>query len=185
MIRRPPRSTLFPYTTLFRSRHGAVRLGLLRQVVEDDQDVLALVHPVLADGRAGVRGEVLEAGRVGRRGRDDRRVLERTGLLQRAAHGRDGGALLADGDVDAADLLVHVARAPVVALVDDRVDGQGGLARLAVADDQLTLTTADRGHGVDGLVAGLHRLVDRLTGHDARGLQLEGAAALGRDLAET
>src|SRR5256885_10793120 len=24
MIRRPPRSTLFPYTTLFRSRHGAV-----------------------------------------------------------------------------------------------------------------------------------------------------------------
>src|SRR3712207_7617288 len=24
MIRRPPRSTLFPYTTLFRSRHGVV-----------------------------------------------------------------------------------------------------------------------------------------------------------------
>src|SRR2546425_8556852 len=34
MIRRPPRSTLFPYTTLFRSleraRHHGVRLGLLR-----------------------------------------------------------------------------------------------------------------------------------------------------------
>src|SRR2546430_5683810 len=27
MIRRPPRSTLFPYTTLFRSFHGAVPLG--------------------------------------------------------------------------------------------------------------------------------------------------------------
>src|SRR5690349_23271355 len=26
MIRRPPRSTLFPYTTLFRSRHGRVRV---------------------------------------------------------------------------------------------------------------------------------------------------------------
>src|SRR5260370_42321050 len=25
MIRRPPRSTLFPYTTLFRSRHGGFR----------------------------------------------------------------------------------------------------------------------------------------------------------------
>src|SRR5256885_11501511 len=24
MIRRPPRSTLFPYTTLFRSRHGSI-----------------------------------------------------------------------------------------------------------------------------------------------------------------
>src|SRR5258708_11239966 len=32
MIRRPPRSTLFPYTTLFRSRHvmrAAIALGLL------------------------------------------------------------------------------------------------------------------------------------------------------------
>src|SRR2546426_3604381 len=28
MIRRPPRSTLFPYTTLFRSPHLAVREGL-------------------------------------------------------------------------------------------------------------------------------------------------------------
>src|SRR3712207_8038299 len=28
MIRRPPRSTLFPYTTLFRSRHGVIGLPL-------------------------------------------------------------------------------------------------------------------------------------------------------------
>src|SRR5690348_18014955 len=28
MIRRPPRSTLFPYTTLFRSRGGLGRLGI-------------------------------------------------------------------------------------------------------------------------------------------------------------
>lgn len=106
-------------------------------------------------------------------------------VFQGAANGRDGRALLADGDVDAADLLVHVARAPVVALVDDRVDGQSGLTRLTVTDDQLTLAAADGHHGVDGLVAGLHRLVDRLADHDAGGLQLEGAAAFGRDLAET
>src|SRR5258705_9607103 len=29
MIRRPPRSTLFPYTTLFRSRSGAAHLPLI------------------------------------------------------------------------------------------------------------------------------------------------------------
>src|SRR3712207_8902251 len=29
MIRRPPRSTLFPYTTLFRSAHGLVQQPLL------------------------------------------------------------------------------------------------------------------------------------------------------------
>src|ERR1044072_963646 len=34
MIRRPPRSTLFPYTTLFRSLDGNVAGGLLRDVVE-------------------------------------------------------------------------------------------------------------------------------------------------------
>src|SRR5256885_16745292 len=30
MIRRPPRSTLFPYTTLFRSIHGTSALSLVR-----------------------------------------------------------------------------------------------------------------------------------------------------------
>src|SRR5690606_7182427 len=89
-----------------------------------------------------------------------------------------------DGDVDAADLLLRVARAPVVTLVDDRVHGEGGLAGTAVADEELALATTDRGHGVDGLVARLHRLVHRLALHDRGGLQFEGAAALGLDLAE-
>src|SRR2546430_15807060 len=43
MIRRPPRSTLFPYTTLFRSRH----LGMRRHVV---LRMLAEVLPVRAHG---------------------------------------------------------------------------------------------------------------------------------------
>src|SRR2546430_10906442 len=30
MIRRPPRSTLFPYTTLFRSRHALHRIGVVQ-----------------------------------------------------------------------------------------------------------------------------------------------------------
>src|SRR5690348_17812167 len=33
MIRRPPRSTLFPYTTLFRSREGWTTLGLGMKVM--------------------------------------------------------------------------------------------------------------------------------------------------------
>src|SRR5256885_15901203 len=42
MIRRPPRSTLFPYTTLFRRRHAVVRvvavaLGILSVRVEIDE----------------------------------------------------------------------------------------------------------------------------------------------------
>src|SRR2546422_11656403 len=34
MIRRPPRSTLFPYTTLFRSRPAALRFGQSRRNAE-------------------------------------------------------------------------------------------------------------------------------------------------------
>src|SRR3712207_7361374 len=57
MIRRPPRSTLFPYTTLFRSRHRRRRrradrrhadlLGVLQRAV---QDVLRRPGEGLADG---------------------------------------------------------------------------------------------------------------------------------------
>ena len=86
-------------------RHRPVGLGLLGQVVEHDQDMLALVHPVLADGRAGVRRDVLVAGRIGGRRRHDARVGHGAGVLQDAAHGGDGAALLPDGHVDAADLL--------------------------------------------------------------------------------
>src|SRR3712207_8973418 len=61
MIRRPPRSTLFPYTTLFRShRHAAqpAHLGQAFEVAPVDRllDVLGLVAgdaPRGADRRAG------------------------------------------------------------------------------------------------------------------------------------
>ena len=101
-----------------------------------------------------------------------------------AAHGGDGRALLADGDVDAADLLLRVAGLPVRLLVDDRVDRDRRLAGLAVADDQLALAAADGDHRVDGLDAGLQRLLDALALHHARGLQLERAALGGLDGAE-
>src|SRR5256885_2628286 len=45
MIRRPPRSTLFPYTTLFRSVGGyglAQRLGALRVAVQQDAGAVVL-----------------------------------------------------------------------------------------------------------------------------------------------
>src|SRR5260221_9406759 len=38
MIRRPPRSTLFPYTTLFRSIHGVAKDGCIRSQVGTNGD---------------------------------------------------------------------------------------------------------------------------------------------------
>src|SRR4029079_18741403 len=125
------------------------------------------------DGRAGVRGQPLEAGRVRCRGRDDGGVGQRTGVLERLPDTGDGRALLPDRHVDAADLQVLVAGFPVGLLVDDRVDADRGLAGLAVADDQLTLAAADRGHRVDGLDAGLQAFANALPLHNAGGLHLE------------
>src|SRR2546430_8578375 len=42
MIRRPPRSTLFPYTTLFRSRSGDVFCA--EELCAGNEDVCAAVH---------------------------------------------------------------------------------------------------------------------------------------------
>src|SRR3712207_8818427 len=57
MIRRPPRSTLFPYTTLFRSRRRAHAAGLEHRHHDLDPGL-----PALADA-AGLR---LHQGRAGR-----------------------------------------------------------------------------------------------------------------------
>src|SRR2546430_13699396 len=46
MIRRPPRSTLFPYTTLFRSQQQAAAVAGLRQAPE--QGVIAFIARAVA-----------------------------------------------------------------------------------------------------------------------------------------
>jgi hypothetical protein len=49
---------------------------------------------------------------------------------------------------------------------------------LAITNDQLTLTTADGNHGVNGLETSLYGLVDGTAGQDTGGLEL-GTALLG------
>src|SRR2546426_7560404 len=49
MIRRPPRSTLFPYTTLFRS-HLAIQTELASKMVVDGRHVRARAPADVADG---------------------------------------------------------------------------------------------------------------------------------------
>src|SRR3712207_9037654 len=73
MIRRPPRSTLFPYTTLFRS--PAAQVGAGREVAADD-----------AVGERGGAGEVLQ---------------ERVGGGARRLH--DGGRERLEGHREAAE----------------------------------------------------------------------------------
>lgn len=105
--------------------------------------------------------------------------MESIVLLESLDELSDSGSLLADGDVDAVELLGLVIGAVPSLLVEDGVESDGSLASLTVTDDQLTLTTADGNHGVDGLETGLDGLVDRLAGQDTGGLELSTASLLG------
>src|SRR3712207_7025915 len=66
MIRRPPRSTLFPYTTLFRSLLG-LRLDVVDHLVD------GLLDAALQSERVGACSDVLEALADDRLGEDRRR----------------------------------------------------------------------------------------------------------------
>src|SRR2546423_15266264 len=89
MIRRPPRSTLFPYTTLFRSdrraAHAARRRGLYH-AFDPDADTLrgsaagALSGALLGSRRSLCRGDDLSEAQALR---EDRAALAQHGL----AHG--------------------------------------------------------------------------------------------------
>src|SRR6185312_15391064 len=101
---------------------------------------------------------------------------ERAVVLQRLDDLRHGRALLADRDIDAIELALLVARGVDGLLIEEGVDGDGRLAGLAVADDQLALAAADRHQRVDRLQAGLHRLMHRAAWNDAGRLDLDARA---------
>src|SRR3712207_7976807 len=69
MIRRPPRSTLFPYTTLFRSGPGGAEDVLVERLTRaDTEDELAVEHCRRRGGRLGDDHRVGAHGRTGHRG---------------------------------------------------------------------------------------------------------------------
>src|SRR3712207_7008037 len=63
MIRRPPRSTLFPYTTLFRSRRGTVRPPGDHRPRRDEQRVAGARPGAAAGWRAQAAGAAAREGR--------------------------------------------------------------------------------------------------------------------------
>ncbi len=152
-------------------RQRAVSDCVLGQIIIHDEHIAALTHEILADSGAGIRRDILLRRTVCCGGGNNDAVIECAVFLERAAQARHCGCLLADGNVNADHIL------PL--LVQDGVDGNGGLAGLAVADDQLALTASDRHHRVNGKNAGLHRLVYRLTRYNTRSLSLD-RTALGR-----
>src|SRR5690606_31195043 len=67
---------------------------------------------------------------------------------------------LADGDIDTIHILTF--------LVDNCINRNRGLACLAVTNNQLTLTTTNRDHRINGYDTCLDRTVNAFTLHNAR-----------------
>src|SRR2546422_8749325 len=105
MIRRPPRSTLFPYTTLFRSYRStldgrllAVNPALVRMLGYDSEEQLLAVNlarDVYADTAERERilaqfdgADAVEGGEVTWKRRDGRRILVRLAGRARAPAAR-------------------------------------------------------------------------------------------------
>lgn len=165
--------------TTEQKRHLTVGNGLLGQIVVDDQGVAAVVTEPLTNGSASEGGNVLQGSGLRSSGGNDNGVLQGVVLLKGLDELSDGGSLLTNGDVDTVQLLVLVGGGVPSLLVEDGVQGDGSLASLAITNDQLTLTTADGHHGVDGLETGLHGLVDGLARENARSLELGTGLGLG------
>src|SRR5690606_5448054 len=164
-------------------RHLAIGDGLLRKIVIDDHRVHAVVAEIFAHRAAGVGREELQRSglRCGRG--DDDRIFHRAIFFELADDLRDGRTLLADGDVDAIELLRLVIAGVRLLLIDEGVDRDGGLAGLTVADDQLALAAADGNERVERLEAGLDGFVDRGARDDARRLHFDAHALVGLDRA--
>src|SRR2546429_6790065 len=98
MIRRPPRSTLFPYTTLFRSHEVDAHAFWHRHVAAVRQERLLVRRVLLWEGPAHLRTNmVLERARrpchtIRAPTRNDRWQAEGLIALGRVRRSRDGGA---------------------------------------------------------------------------------------------
>src|SRR5256885_1963185 len=142
MIRRPPRSTLFPYTTLFRSALPLAADGVLERVLDlgavesaiagrdhvlaarslqaVDQRSFCLVPAFIgADARFGARGDLVD---------DVAEAEVRVDLLQQRGEGQHFGLDLVFGTEDVAIILREAAHA------HDAVQAARGLVAVALAE---------------------------------------------------
>src|SRR5262245_29803379 len=165
--------------TAQQQRHLAVGDGLLRRIVVDDHRVHAAIAEIFAHCAAGKRREVLYGRGGRRRPTQSHCIVRRAILLQYLGELHDGGALLADGNIDAIQLDLLVAGSVERFLIQDCIERNRGLAGLAIADDQLALAAADGDQRVDGLETGGHRLMHGFARDDARRLDVDAPTLLG------
>ena len=128
------------------------------------------IAEILTNGGTRKGCQILQCCSIGRRCHNHNRVVHRAILAQRLDQRRDRRSLLTHSHIDAIDRL---ALLEVLALIDDRIDRNSRLTRLAVTNDQLTLTTTNRNHRINSLQTRLQRLIHRLAEDHTGSLTLQ------------
>ncbi len=148
------RIRLTPRRLAGQQRDLAVARRMFGEIVDDHEHMLAKVAEILGHGDTGKRRDPLQPRRAGCARDDDNAALRSTFAVDRVNRAAHTGCFLPHRDVNAD----HVA----VALVDNGVDGDGGFADGAVADNQLPLPAPQRKQSVHHHQPGLHRLRHQL-----------------------
>ena len=160
--------------TLQQQRHRTVRDRMFRKIVVDDQNILALFHPLFADRTPRIGRNVLQRRRFRSTRVHDRRIFHRIRFFQTRRQTCYRRLFLANGNINAVYVLTL--------LVNDRIYSNRCLTRLTVTDDQLTLTLADRDHRVNDLQTRHQRLINGTARHDTRRNTLNRTRLLGLNI---
>ena len=132
--------------------------GMMRQVVEDHEDIFALFHEILAHGRCRIGGEELQSGRVFIGGHHDDTIVHGLTVSKVGDDLGHRGPPFSDGAIDADDILVF--------LVDEGIQGKGGFSGLTVSKDEFALAPPNVDQGIHHLETGLQGNGDRRPVHD-------------------
>ena len=138
-----------------------------------------IITEPFADSTAGKRGKELQRRRFRGCCSNDDGVLHGIALLQGLDELCHGRSFLTNCDIDAVELLGLIIGVVPPSLVQNGIECDGRLSSLTITNDKLTLTTTDRHHRIYGFETSLDGLIDRLSGQDARCLEL-GSVALSR-----
>src|ERR1700681_812203 len=123
-------------------RNFTIGCRMFREIVVDTKGVTSVIAKELAHGAGGVGRNVLHGRGFGGGCSDYDGVFHRARIFENFYDLRDRRTLLTDRVINADQVIAFA--------VDDGIESDGGLAGLAISDDEFALAAADRDHGVDG-----------------------------------
>jgi hypothetical protein len=159
--------SLTSWWTTEQEGHLTVGNSLLGQIVVDDDGVLSVITEPLTHGASREWSQELKWGSLGGSSGNNDGVLHGIILLKGLDELSDSGTLLSNSNVHTVQLLDLIGSIVPSLLVEDGIESDGSLTGLTITNDQLTLSTSNWNHGVDGLETSLDWLTDGLTWENA------------------